>query len=107
MLAGLRRVAQAAHSLRTDRTPDPVAQLPEIADLAGRLDGALDQVSQALTGAAPHPIPLMLRASHRALTDTVGDRAGAAIVLAELDELIDAVDTVGHLVGVEFGELPG
>jgi uncharacterized membrane protein YccC len=101
LVAGLTRVVLATHALRADlRNHLPAEPVPEVTKLASGLDDALRQVGEAFAVGGGPPIDLPpLREEHHALVAAVADRADAGGLLAETDELVDAVDTVAGLLG--------
>jgi uncharacterized membrane protein YccC len=103
LLAGLRRLVYAAHVLRLETSgPAPNAPRPELGPLASTLDESLATIAQAVetpdvrAGALPP-----LRALYQAVArQTEGQPTDAALV-TQLDEIVDATNTVGELVGLE------
>jgi uncharacterized membrane protein YccC len=101
LVAGLARVVLATHALRSDlRAGLPADPVPEVGELAAGLDGALAQIGVAFSdpGAPPVELPA-LREEHHRLAEAVAGRSDAHGLVAETDELVDAVDTVASLLG--------
>ncbi|HWC86680.1 MAG TPA: FUSC family protein [Solirubrobacteraceae bacterium] len=102
VMTGLRRLVQATHVLRVEfarREEQP--PLPELEPLAAALDRALGLIAQTLgTGARTSKALPPLRALHRELA------TGSAldpVLETELDEIVDAVNTVGGRLGLRPG----
>ena len=101
MMTGLRRLIQAAHVIRlefqTHRDGRPPAALRT---LATALDRALATIAETTANGAPATTDLPpLRALYRELA------SGAhpdSLPLTELDEIVDAVDTVASQLGLRF-----
>jgi hypothetical protein len=95
VLVGLRRLIRAAHGLRAEVARTPT--LAAVADLAPTVARACGQVEDGLAhGLALQHLP-PLRAAYLELTD--GTEPVPLPVAIHLDELIDAIDTVGQLMG--------
>lgn len=92
VLAGLRRSAQAVHALRN--LPPGAVEDPGTRRLAAALDGAMADIAEAVRTGRAGTLP-RLRAQH----DALGSAADARVVAAT-DELVDAIDTVGHILGL-------
>jgi uncharacterized membrane protein YccC len=96
MIATLLRLGQAAHGLRLATLASPLVRItPAWRDLRDALDTALGQLIvslQANTTVAPLPL---LRQLYEAVK---ADGTDPTIVIA-LDEVVDAVDLLGHLLG--------
>ncbi|MGH9043591.1 MAG: FUSC family protein [Acidimicrobiales bacterium] len=121
VLAALRRVTVVAHALRTTLVSTRETDgFPEVADLASGAQGALEIVETALLGRAtggddkgpspsPPPRSPSLRALHGVLVGRVHARDGADLLIAETDELVDAIDTAEELleIGSRDDPLPG
>ncbi|HUZ19931.1 MAG TPA: FUSC family protein [Acidimicrobiales bacterium] len=114
VLAGLRRTGIVVHALRTDiragRIPAP---LPETAPLAAAFDTAAGEIVAlvAVPADARHDVPAgagwpPLRRLHGELADALGGRAACALVLSELDELVDAIDTLAGLLAPPLAAAP-
>ncbi len=101
-LAAMRRLVEALHVIRVAQEEEERVALPTLAPLAEGLQTALERIAQSVRngGALPGETLPPLRALHTRFVDGPdGPRAGA-IMLAELDELVDAVNTLGGLVGM-------
>ncbi|HWF35767.1 MAG TPA: FUSC family protein [Solirubrobacteraceae bacterium] len=105
VMTGLRRLVQAAHVIRLELGSGGRPPLPALRPLAEGLDRTLALIAEALaTGAPPRGELPRLRALHRELVA----RAGLDPVLeAELDELVDAANTVAGLLGIGQGQEAG
>lgn len=105
ILAALRRVSEATHLLRTRTNGvDARGSVPAAAPLASALDSALATLAAAVrgeNGESGHRSLPPLRSLHDRLGEQVGDTGPGGLVVTETDEIVDAVDTVGHLIGVE------
>lgn len=120
VLDGLRRVSLATHALRAElRDGRPEAPVPELLSLEVGLSTALDQLVAALEArgeaAAPGvlarlerpalaqlpsgPLP-PLRRAHSELVAALRDRPDGRLLLAETDEIVDAVDTAAGVLGL-------
>ena len=103
VLAGLRRLVYAVHALRLEAgSVDERPPAPALAQLSAAFAAALDGLADEL-GAGHVAAPLMLpplRDLYRSAL-AVLDPIVAAAVRVPLDELIDAIDTVGVSVGME------
>lgn len=103
MLGALRRLVQAAHVLRLDAEEDRERPpLPAVGPLADDLDRQLHMVSAALRSAADgsssRALP-ELRADYETLErHGARDPVGLAL-LAELDEVVDATNSLASLAG--------
>jgi uncharacterized membrane protein YccC len=104
LLAAVRRLSLTTHVLRTVLvSPGRTESVPELDPLREALDGALEAIGDALvTGEAPELPPL--RRLHAELAQKLGPRRDAALLLVETDEIVDAVDTLGSLLGDRAGE---
>ena len=98
----MRRLVEALHVIRLAQEEEERVALPTLAPLAEGLQTALERIAQSVRNGgalAGETIP-PLRALHTRFADGPdGPRAGA-IMLAELDELVDAVNTLGGLLGM-------
>jgi uncharacterized membrane protein YccC len=106
ILGAMRRLIQAAHVLRLAAQDD--GERPAIAELeplrAG-LDELLRRV-EAILRAHPEPTPADvalpdLRRRYRRLAATLRDRDPGGELLTELDELVDAANSLASLAGLE------
>jgi uncharacterized membrane protein YccC len=102
ILAALRRLSEATHLLRT-RTAGAEAQgsVPAAAPLATAIDSALATLAAAVQGESRHRSLPPLRRLHDLLGEEASGSGASGLVVTETDEIVDAIDTVGHLVGVE------
>lgn len=105
VLAGIRRLSLTTHVLRTGLASGPVAKpVPEVEPLRRALDDALARLATAvLAGTAPTLPPL--RELHSTLARQVSGRPDAALIVVETDELVDAADTIGALLGARIDQL--
>lgn len=102
VMTGLRRLVQAAHVLRLELDEGDERQpAPALRPLAQAIDQALAAIGERLATGVPTRTRLPpLRALHHDLTE--GDAATAfdPVLLTELDEMVDAVNTVGAELGL-------
>jgi uncharacterized membrane protein YccC len=111
VLATARRLVQAAHVLRLDAEDDRDRHpLPALAPLAADIESLLRRVQSRIEGPPDAPpaedIP-DLRATYTSYArEAAGDRE-AAPLLGELDEIVDAVNGLGALVGLDVGDVSG
>ena len=104
MLGAMRRLIQAVHVLRLeaqdDRKRSPV---PALAPFAADLDGLLKIVEESLSAprsASTDEDPLPgLRGRYAAVAQELGRDAGSIVLLAELDEIVDAANGLAALAG--------
>jgi uncharacterized membrane protein YccC len=104
-LGAARRIVSVAHVLRTDvqerRESEP---LPELSVLAEELDRTLATIEARLRGdvlsgaAGESEEPVELRESYQRLVQTAELERANALVARELDELVDAVNSLAALV---------
>ena len=105
-LAAMRRLVQAAHVLRLDaqdereRRPQPGLQA-----LQEGIDEVLEEVEASLRARpqqepAAHELP-DIRALFEAFQRACGDDADALALLAELDEMVDAANSLAAAAGLE------
>ena len=128
VLDALRRVSLATHALRAERAAGrPAAPVPELRPLGDGLVAALDGLAgvlgrhgelaeTAVRGRLDRPAPALLagsasipplRQQHSSLVEALRDRGDVRLLLAETDELVDAVDTAAHVLGLGRGGSPG
>lgn len=105
-LATLRRLVQAAHVLRLDAQEERQRPpLPELKPLAADIDWQLRTIDTTLTDAPearPGPPSLPdLRASYSALEHRCSQERDHAALLAELDEIVDAANSLAELAGLD------
>jgi uncharacterized membrane protein YccC len=119
-LAALRRLVQAAHVLRLDVQDDrPRDPLPGLVPLADGLDRLLASVEATLSARAEesHPPELRdlepradalpdLRSRYLVFERSAPDAVEADGVLAELDEMVDAANSVAAVVGAHEAGAP-
>ncbi len=97
ILAGLRRVVQAIAVLRVlDAGRAARAPLPALEPLGAGFDVGMAEIASVIAGGGSGPFP-PLRARHEALV--AGHEIGE-VLLGELDEIVDSLDTVSELVGL-------
>ncbi len=119
MLAATRRLIQAAHVLRLDAQEEEDARrpVPALAPLAGDLDELLGSVDTTVRAGAdapsaggPRPAPMPppavpdLRASYAALERAAPHDADGEALLLDLDEIVDAVNGLAALAGLESSD---
>jgi uncharacterized membrane protein YccC len=113
-LATLRRLIQAAHVLGLDVQEDrPRPPLPGLEPLARGLDSSLESIETALRGRPGEPSPTServgglsdLRPRYLAFERTVPDEyaSDADELLAELDEIVDAVNSLAEQLELTSG----
>ena len=102
MLAALRRVSESAHLLRT-RTAQTNARVPAAAELATAIDTAMETLASRARDGDARKLP-PLRQLHDRLIADAGDDDFSALVENELDEIVDALHTVGHLLDIARNE---
>jgi uncharacterized membrane protein YccC len=97
VLAGLRRLADGALALEAG-LEDAGARTarPQLGPLAQDLDGALERLAAAERNGGTAPRLPALRADHDALA---GVEQADSLVAQETDRMVNAVDTLGHLLG--------
>jgi hypothetical protein len=105
VLGTLRRIVSVVHVLRTDvKEQRGAAPLPELAVLAAQLDrtlaGAEARLGQhpATQASAQQAVPPDLRESYTHLAERADLRRADPLLVAELDELVDAVNSLAALV---------
>jgi uncharacterized membrane protein YccC len=102
LLAGLRRLVFAAHVIRLEaqRHP-PHTPRPDLRPLASTLDESLARITHALgPDSSRSPALPPLRALYQTLSgETAGD-PDDAVLMAQLDEIVDATNTVSELVSL-------
>lgn len=109
-LGTLRRLAQSIHALRLDvqdeRRRDPV---PELARLAGDLDLALARISDVTQTDPRDSLPTLpdLRADYDEFErrSRRADDLDRAALLSELDEIVDAANSLATLAGWETDDV--
>ncbi|HEX8714325.1 MAG TPA: FUSC family protein, partial [Solirubrobacteraceae bacterium] len=114
-LASLRRIVGAIHVLRTDARGEGSREpRPALAPLARQLDAALVQIAGALTPApalgdeAPRELVLPpLREGYTRLRGRLEQSDGTALLLRELDEIVDAVNSLAAAVAHPPSPPPG
>ncbi len=111
ILAGLRRLVEATHVLRIDAQHDHARRaLPGLAPFAQLVAGVLDAISSAMhaEGDEAHaqgPAMAALRERYERFAGSAEGAATGGVLLVELDEVVDVVDSVAALVGVA-GTIP-
>ncbi|HWF73097.1 MAG TPA: FUSC family protein [Solirubrobacteraceae bacterium] len=107
VMTGLRRLIQAAHVIRLELGARAGAPpVPEVRPLAGALDWTLAVITDTLASGVAARVALPpLRQLHRELVDGAG--AGDPVLVAELDEMVDAANTVADLLGLGRDVEPG
>jgi uncharacterized membrane protein YccC len=105
-LATLRRLIQAVHVLRLDAEEERQRPaLPELKPLAAVIDWQLREIDTVLSdapGARPGSPSLPdLRASYSAFERHCSQERDHAALLAELDEIVDAANSLAELAGLD------
>lgn len=108
MLAVMRRLTQAEHVLRLEVQDErPREPLPGLEPLAAGIHELLSSVEVVLRvrpeepGAVPtRPLP-DLRARYRAFTRNAPEAVGHEGLIAELDEIVDAANSLASVAGLE------
>ena len=101
-LAALRRLVEAVHVIRLAQEEDGREPLYTLGPLAAGLETALQQIAaSARSDGTPlgNALPPLRSLYTRFADGPDGHRAGA-IMLAELDEIVDAVNTLGAVAGL-------
>ena len=103
VMTGLRRLVQAAHVIRLELGAHANAPpLGALRPLAAAIDSTLEIIAETLAAGAPAKRGLApLRDLHRELAARAAGGALDALLVTELDEIVDAADTVGGLLGLE------
>jgi uncharacterized membrane protein YccC len=107
MLAAMRRLVQAGHVLRLEVQDErPRQPLPGLEPLAANLDVVLSSVETALRARAEEPGPPPpglsdLRGRYLAFARSAPDDVRSEGVLDELDEIVDAANSLKVLAGLE------
>jgi uncharacterized membrane protein YccC len=111
MLAAMRRLVQAGHVLRLEVQDErPRQALPGLEPLAANLDVVLSSVETALRARPDEPVPSPpagladLRGRYLAFARSAPDDVRSEGVLDELDEMVDAANSLKVLVGLEPAE---
>jgi uncharacterized membrane protein YccC len=108
LLSGLRRLVLAAHIVRLEcqrRTRH--APLPTLRPFVSALDESLKTITHALAADGVHATALPpLRALHQALLRETKGEPRDPLLVAQLDEIADATNTVGELLGLGPGPMP-
>lgn len=106
VMTGLRRLVQAVHVIRlelganADRRP-----LVALTPLATALDQTFAAIAETLAGGVPAKTDLPpLRAAYRELAAATGSESPDPLLLTELDEIVDAANTVAGLLGLSPAE---
>jgi hypothetical protein len=108
LLAAMRRLVQAGHVLRLEVQDErPRGPLPGLAPLAADLDALLTRVEAPLRARPDEAEPPAaadlpdLRGRYLAFAQSAPDDVRAEGVLDELDEMVDAANSLSVLVGLE------
>jgi uncharacterized membrane protein YccC len=108
-LAAMRRLIQAAHVLRLDvqdrRARSPLPALEPLADGLGELLSSVEASLRARPDERP-PAPSLpdLRTRYLTFGRSAPRDVDAEELLAELDEVVDAANSVASVVGLEAGD---
>jgi hypothetical protein len=97
ILAALRRLIRAAHSLRTETAVPPY--LAGIDQFAEAVDRSFATVEDGLERNMSVDTLPPLRDMYHRIHEGSADDPAALPVLIQLDEMVNAVDTVGQLMG--------
>jgi hypothetical protein len=111
-LAAMRRLIQAAHVLRLDVQDERArSPLPGLQPLAAGLDQLLSAIEETLRARPDErpPMPALPELRRRYLTfeRSAPRDVDAAGLLAELDELVDAADSLASVVGLQAADTGG
>jgi hypothetical protein len=108
ILGALRRLVSAVHVLRTETQDDREhAPVPDLAPLAEGLDQTLELIAEALPAshaftATDIPLALpQLRTRYTELAHTLEPSSRDGLLLRELDEIVDAVNSLAVMVDAE------
>lgn len=102
----MRRLIQAAHVLRLSaQEPSDRRTLPALRPLATDLDRLMEIVEMTLragSAAAPSPATTLpdLRADYLEFERACPDNVDSAVLLAELDEIVDATNGLAVISGI-------
>jgi uncharacterized membrane protein YccC len=105
-LAAMRRLVQAVHVLRLDAQDERERRpQPELQPLQAGIDEVLEEVETSLRARpqqepTPHELP-DVRARFEAYQRACGEDADALALLAELDEIVDAANSLAAAAGLE------
>jgi uncharacterized membrane protein YccC len=105
VLAAVQRYAHAVLTLDA-RLPDHRAKVPAAGLLATEVDDALQRLAGVIRGEPATTLP-PLRDAQLALAAATGhpapgrDHISAALLVSETDRMVDAVNTIGYLLGVD------
>ena len=112
ILAAIRRLTQAEHVLRLEVQDDrPGSPLPALEPLAADLDAVLSTVEAAIRARpdeqpAPGPRLPDLRARYRDLARAAPVQARRQGLLDELDEIVDAANSLASVAGLDGSSAP-
>jgi len=106
ILGALRRLVSVVHVLRAEAQEDRErTPLPQLAPLAREIDQALEAIAAELPAESPHldlPIALPeLRESYTRLVHSAELEHRDSLLMQELDEIVDTVNSLGALVADE------
>jgi hypothetical protein len=105
-LAAMRRLVQAAHVLRLDIQDEREHRpQPELTSLQDGIDAVLEEVEASLRARpqqepTPHELP-DVRARFEAFQRASADDPDALALVAELDEIVDAANSLAAATGLE------
>jgi uncharacterized membrane protein YccC len=102
VMTGLRRLVQASHVIRLEPGAHPDDRpLAALRPLAAALDRTLAIIAETVATGTPAGTSLPpLRALHRELADGAAGEVPNPLLLTELDEIVDAANTVAGLLGL-------
>ena len=109
-LAAMRRLVQAAHVLRLDVQDEREHRpQPELTPLQDGIDAVLEEVEASLRARpqqepTPHELP-DVRARFEAFQRASADDPDALALVAELDEIVDAANSLAAATGLEGTDL--
>jgi hypothetical protein len=108
-LAAMRRLVQAAHVLRLDVQDDREHRpRPALEPLRADIDELLGEVETSMRarpheGPAPHELP-DIRRRYESLERSAGGDPESHALLVQLDEMVDAANSLAAAAGLEGGE---
>jgi hypothetical protein len=96
VIASVQLYARSAMTLhaRLPLPDDPA--VPQVAELSRQVGTAMGRLSRTLRDRIPAPVQLPLRDVQTAMRAVLG--AGSELLVSETDAMVDAVDTIHHLL---------
>ena len=101
-MAAIRSCVQAVMALHAELPAEGEGR-PELAELAAGVSQAFGALSDQVKGSPSVPPLPPLRSEQVALTATLNGDGRAAVLAGETDLLVNSINTLGHLVGLEPG----